>query len=93
MTPIRIVSLGAGLVGLLAVGLSLLPIGLGMLGLFGVVADVSPAENRQIGFQFLAFGLPAFMVGALLFLGGAFGFFLSGRGANSSSTRESANGS
>lgn len=79
MKPVRIVSLGAGLLGLLAAGLSLLPIGLGMLGLLGIVADVSPAENRQIGLGFLAIGLPAFMVGALLLLGGSFGFFLFGR--------------
>lgn len=79
MTPGRIVSLGIGLVGLLAVVLSLLPIGLGMLGLLGVVADVSYAENRQIGFGFLAFGLPPFLVGVLMLAAGAFGFFLLGR--------------
>ena len=29
-------------------------VGMGVLGLVGVLADVSPAENREFGWQFIA---------------------------------------
>ena len=76
MTPARIVSLGAGIVGLALVGLALLPIGLGILGFLGVLADVGPAENRQMGLQLMAFGLVPLLGGAVLLVAGSVGFFL-----------------
>jgi hypothetical protein len=41
---------------------------LGVLGLLGVVADVSPAENRQFGMQFLRLATIPLGVGAVILL-------------------------
>ena len=54
------------IVGVTAVVLSSPFVGLGGLGLLGVVADVSPAENRQFGWMFLRMGLPWFIGGMLV---------------------------
>lgn len=41
---------------------------LGVLGLMGVVADVGPAENREIGWQFLGIGVIPLVIGAGLLI-------------------------
>lgn len=51
---VSIVLLWAALVSLVV---SLPCVFLGILGLVGIVADVSPAENRQFGWQFLRLAL------------------------------------
>lgn len=43
---------------------------LGVLGLFGIVADVSPAENRQIGLQFLVVALIPIGLGVITLIAG-----------------------
>lgn len=58
MNGIRIMLLVLGAIGLL---ISLAVLGLAALGYFGILADVSPNENRAIGIQALSFGLPAFI--------------------------------
>lgn len=52
--------------GGLLILLSLPLLGFGLLGLVGILADVGPAENREFGFQFLTYGIPAFLVGVIL---------------------------
>ena len=53
-------------VGIACLGVALVSWALGVLGLLGVLADVSPEENRKIGFGFLRFGLPWFVGGTVL---------------------------
>ena len=61
----------------LATGSSLLAvicIAFGILGLIGILADVSPAENKEFGIQFLSYSIPFIatsLISALL----AFKFF------------------
>jgi hypothetical protein len=66
MNPIRIcLCILGGLAILLAVPM----LGLGVLGLLGIAADVGPAENRQIGFGFLTYGTACFFIGVLVLAG------------------------
>ncbi len=60
-----ILSIGAGV---LCIGLSLLPLLAAMLGFAGILADVGPAENREIGFQALWVGLPLLFLGLAAFV-------------------------
>ncbi len=51
--------------------LSLPLLGFAVLGFIGILADVGPAENRQIGFGFLKLGLPVLAVGLTLCIAAA----------------------
>lgn len=53
-------------VGVLCILISALLLGLSALGHFGALADVGPAENRNMGMQLLSLGLPPLIVGVVL---------------------------
>lgn len=59
----RLTVLALGVIGIL---LSLPLLGLAALGYLGILADVGPAENRQLGIQLLTWGLPALICGVVL---------------------------
>jgi hypothetical protein len=63
MRAFRVIS---AFVGIACFAVALFSGALGVLGFFGVLADMSPEENRRIGFGFLRFGLPWFVGGAVL---------------------------
>ncbi len=65
MRTVRIVVLLLGLCGLL-IAMPLL--GFAALGWLGVLADVSPAENRGYSVQLITLGIPPLVVGAALCL-------------------------
>ena len=60
MHPVRLILIVFGLV---VSGISLLPLGFAVLGLLGILADVGPAENWQMGVTLLGYGLPIAFVG------------------------------
>lgn len=59
----RLTVLALGVIGIV---LSLPLLGLAALGYLGILADVGPAENRQLGIQLLSWGLPALICGTVL---------------------------
>ncbi|MCR9118761.1 MAG: hypothetical protein NXI22_17640 [bacterium] len=54
-------------VGFICLLLSAPPLLFALLGFAGVLADVSPQENREFGLTFLLIGLPL-LVGGLIFV-------------------------
>lgn len=56
--------------GAFGILISLPLLGFAVLGFLGVLADVSPGENREMGLQLLFLGLPPLIGGVIL---GAFG--------------------
>jgi hypothetical protein len=61
---LRFILLALGVIGIL---ISLPLLGFAALGYLGILADVSPTENREMGIQSLSSGLPSFICGVLLF--------------------------
>lgn len=61
-------------IGLLGVLISLLILGLAALGHLGVLADVGPAENRNMGTQLLSLGLAPLIGGVVLCVLGLLAF-------------------
>jgi len=55
--------LALGVIGIL---ISLPLLGFATLGYLGILADVGPAENRQLGISLLTWGLPALICGVVL---------------------------
>lgn len=55
MRLLKLILLALGMISLL---ISLLPLGFASLAFLGVLADVGPAENREMGVQLLSWGLP-----------------------------------
>jgi hypothetical protein len=53
-------------IGVLCILISLLLLGLSALGHLGVLADVGPAENRNMGIQLLSMGVPPLIGGVVL---------------------------
>jgi hypothetical protein len=52
--------------GVIGVLISVPLLGLAALGFLGILADVGPNENRELGIQLLIFGLPALIGGVVL---------------------------
>lgn len=63
MRHLKTISLALGMISLL---ISLLPLGFAALGFLGILADIGPAENREIGVHLLDWGLPPFIGGVVL---------------------------
>jgi len=61
-------------IGLVVLFISLLPLGFAVLGLLGMLADVGPDENRQMGLTLLGYGLPIAFTGIALIVIGLVGF-------------------
>lgn len=61
-------------IGLLCILISSLILGLSALGHHGVLADVGPAENRNMGTQLLSLGLPPLLGGVVLCVLGLLAF-------------------
>lgn len=55
-------------VGVVGILISLLLLGIAALGFLGILADVGPIENREMGIQSLALGLPP-LIGGLVACG------------------------
>jgi len=51
--------------GVIALLISLPLLGFAALGCLGILADVGPAENREVGLRFLALGLPPLISGVV----------------------------
>jgi len=52
--------------GVISIFISLLLLGFAALGFLGILADVGPTENREMGIQSLFLGLPALIGGVVL---------------------------
>ena len=52
--------------GVISILMSLLLLGFAALGFLGILADVSPNENRVLGIQAVSLGLPVLIGGVLL---------------------------
>ncbi len=63
MRILRYMLLALGMIGVL---ISLPLLGFAALGFLGILADVGPNENRELGIQLLIFGLPALIGGVVL---------------------------
>lgn len=63
MRILRFMLLALGVIGIL---ISVPLLGFAALGFLGVLADVGPAENRQMGVQLLTLGLPPLICGVVL---------------------------
>lgn len=63
MRTLMFVLLALGVIGVL---ISLPLLGLAALGYYGILADMGPVENREIGMQFLFLGLPPLIGGVIL---------------------------
>ncbi len=63
MRILRYILLAFGVIGVL---ISLPLLGFAALGFLGILADVGPIENRELGIQLLIFGLPTFIGGVML---------------------------
>jgi hypothetical protein len=61
-------------IGVLSVLISLPLLGLAALGYLGALADVGPAENRNLGIQLLSLGLPPLIGGVVLCVLGVLAF-------------------
>lgn len=67
----RMIVLALGVIGIL---ISLPLLGFAALGFLGILADMSIAENRGIGMQFLYLGLPPLIGGVVLCVFGLLSF-------------------
>lgn len=63
MRILRLVLLAFGVIGIL---ISLPLLGFAALGYLGILADMSPNENREMGIQSLSLGLPPLICGVVL---------------------------
>lgn len=63
MRILRFILLALGVIGIL---ISLPLLGFAALGYLGILADVSPTENREMGIQSLSLGLPSLICGVVL---------------------------
>jgi hypothetical protein len=63
MRLLKLILLALGMISLL---ISLPPLGFASLAFLGILADVSYAENREMGVQLLSWGLPPFIGGVVL---------------------------
>lgn len=61
-------------IGVLSILISLPLLGLAALGYRGALADVGPAENRNMGIQLLSLGLPPLIGGVVLCVLGVLAF-------------------
>lgn len=61
-------------VGVLGILISLPLLGLAALGYHGALADVGPAENRNMGIQLLSLGLPPLVGGVVVCVLGVLAF-------------------
>lgn len=61
-------------VGVLGILISLPLLGLAALGYHGALADVGPAENRNMGIQLLSLGLPPLIGGVVVCVLGVLAF-------------------
>ena len=66
ITTVRFLRLTVLALGVIGILLSLPLLGFAALGYLGILADVGPAENRQLGIQLLTWGLPALICGVVL---------------------------
>lgn len=71
MRTLKVIVLALGVIGIL---ISLPLLGFAVLGYLGILADVSVAENRGFGMQFLYMGLPPLIVGVVLCVLGLLAF-------------------
>ncbi len=69
MITLRLIVFALGVIGIV---ISMPLLGFAVLGYFGILADMSVEENRQIGMQLLFLGLPALFVGVFLCVLGLF---------------------
>ena len=63
--------LALGVIGIL---ISLPLLGFAALGFLGILADVGPDENREMGIQLLSLGLPPLICGVVLCVPGLVAF-------------------
>lgn len=63
MRILTFILLALGVIGIL---ISLPLLGFAALGFLGVLADVGPTENREMGIQLLSWGLPPLICGVVL---------------------------
>lgn len=61
-------------VGVLGILISLPLLGLAALGYHGALADVGPAENRNMGSRLLSLGLPSVIGGVVVYVLGVLAF-------------------
>lgn len=66
MTHMHVIRIILVWLGVVCIGISLVTLSLGAFGFLGVLADVGPEENRELGFMFLRFGLPWLVGGTVL---------------------------
>lgn len=61
----RILSFTLLALGMIAISISLPLLGIAALGYLGILADIGPNENRELGRQSLYWGLPPFICGVV----------------------------
>ena len=71
---VRILTFIVLAIGVLGILISLAILGLAALGHLGALADVGPAENRNMGIQLLSLGLPPLIGGVVLCVLGVLAF-------------------
>ena len=88
---VRILTFIVLAIGVLCILISLLLLGLSALGHLGALADVGPAENRNMGIQLLSLGLPPLIGGVVLCVLGLLAFAWNRRRADPSQAPQHSN--